>query len=108
MISTAWTGEASRTSIDRLLPCERCSGVEGLGDDETPSLSLPLPGLTLSRSQISTWATDACLDGLVDMVNRQGHRHGTRTSKVPPMGDTTGRVGDVGGGQGSSDIRDGL
>jgi predicted nucleotidyltransferase len=34
-----------------------------------------LDGLTLSRSQISTWATDAgYLDVLVDMVNRQGHR----------------------------------
>ena len=29
----------------------------------------------LSRSQISTWATDAGhLDVLVDMVNREGHR----------------------------------
>jgi len=49
--------------------------VEGLSDDEAAALPVQLDGLTLSRSQISTWATDAgYLDVLVDMVNRQGHR----------------------------------
>ncbi len=49
--------------------------VEGLTDEESASLPVQLDGLTLSRSQISTWATDAGhLDVLVDMVNRQGQR----------------------------------
>jgi hypothetical protein len=40
-----------------------------------PPCRSQLDGLTLSRSQISTWATDAgYLDVLVDMVNRQGHQ----------------------------------
>ena len=49
--------------------------VEGLTDEESAALPVQLDGLTFSRSQISTWATDAGhLDVLVDMVNRQGHR----------------------------------
>ena len=49
--------------------------VEGLSDKEAAALPVQLDGLTLSRSQISTWATDAGnLDILVDMVDRQGHR----------------------------------
>lgn len=49
--------------------------VAGLSDDEAAALPVQLDGLTLSRSQISTWLTDAgYLDVLVDMVNRQGHR----------------------------------
>ncbi len=49
--------------------------VGGLSDDEAAALPVQLDGLTLSRSQISTWSTDAgYLDVLVDMVNRQGHR----------------------------------
>jgi hypothetical protein len=49
--------------------------VEGLTDEESAALPVQMDGLTLSRSQISTWATDAGnLDVLVDMVNRQGHR----------------------------------
>ncbi|MHB1726666.1 MAG: hypothetical protein ACYCVN_10025 [Acidimicrobiales bacterium] len=49
--------------------------VEGLSDEEAAALPVQLDGLTLSRSQISTWATDAgYLDVLIDMVNRQGHR----------------------------------
>ena len=49
--------------------------VGGLSDDEAAALPVQLDGLTLSRSQISTWTTDAgYLDVLVDMVNRQGHR----------------------------------
>jgi hypothetical protein len=49
--------------------------VEGLRDEESAALPVQLDGLMLSRSQISTWATDAGhLDVLVDMVNRQGHR----------------------------------
>ena len=49
--------------------------VEGLTDEESAALPVRLDGLTFSRTQISTWATDAGhLDVLVDMVNRQGHR----------------------------------
>ena len=49
--------------------------VGGLSDDEAAALPVQLDGLTISRSQISTWSTDAgYLDVLVDMVNRQGHR----------------------------------
>ena len=49
--------------------------VEGLSDQEAAALPIQLDGLTLSRSQISTWATDAgYLDVLVDMVDRLGHR----------------------------------
>ena len=49
--------------------------VEGLSDEESAALPVQLDGLMLSRSQISTWATDAGhLDVLVDMVDRQGHR----------------------------------
>jgi hypothetical protein len=49
--------------------------VEGLTDEESAALPVRLDGLTLSRSQISTWVTDAGhLDVLVDMVNREGHR----------------------------------
>lgn len=46
-----------------------------LSDEEAATLPVQLDGLTLSRSQISTWSTDAGhLDVLVDMVDRQGHR----------------------------------
>jgi len=59
--------------------------VGGLSDDEAAALPVQLDGLTLSRSQISTWATDAGhLDVRVDMVNRQGHRQRYEDSKAPP------------------------
>jgi len=59
--------------------------VGGLSDDEAAALPVQLDGLTLSRSQISTWSTDAgYLDVLVDMVNRQGHRQRYEDSKVQP------------------------
>jgi hypothetical protein len=48
--------------------------VEGLTEEESAALPVQLDELTLSRPQISTWATDAGnLDVLVEMVNRQGH-----------------------------------
>ena len=49
--------------------------VEGLTDEESAPLPVQLDSVTLSRIQISTWATDAGhLDVLIHMVNRQGHR----------------------------------
>jgi hypothetical protein len=48
--------------------------VAGLTDAEAAELPVQVDGLTLSRSEISTWRTDAgALDVLVDMPNRQGH-----------------------------------
>lgn len=49
--------------------------VEGLTDAESAALPVQLDGLTLSRSQISTWATEAgYFDVLIGMVDRQGRR----------------------------------
>jgi hypothetical protein len=49
--------------------------VEGLSDAEATELPVQIDSLTLSRSEISTWRTDAgALDILIDMPNRQG-RH---------------------------------
>ncbi len=69
----------SAENFDRLAACMRelhaHLRVEGLSDAEAANLPVQLDGLTLSRSQISTWTTDAgYVDVLVDMVNRQGHR----------------------------------
>jgi hypothetical protein len=48
--------------------------VEGLTDAESAELPVQIDGLTLSRSEISTWRTDAgALDVLVDMPDRGGH-----------------------------------
>jgi hypothetical protein len=53
--------------------------IEGLTDAESTELPVQIDGLTLSRSEISTWRTDAgALDILIDMPNRQG-RHLTYT-----------------------------
>jgi hypothetical protein len=48
--------------------------VEGLTDAESAELPVQIDGLTLSRSEISTWRTDAgALNVLVDMPDRGGH-----------------------------------
>ena len=51
--------------------------VHGLTDTEAAELPVQLDALTLSRTEISTWMTDAgALDILIDMPDRQGRRVG--------------------------------